>query len=222
MQTLRYTDGYRPAAGTRPGSLTLTLLVGGAIVSAMFFVSPHFARDPETHIKGINIPLDPPPPPDPRPKPKQPPKLERRSDIVVPPVQPVVKTDPAPMVKFTPTPPLSGDLAGEGTVPAKIEPAKPPMLTGAELDQRYAANFQPVYPADAIRDGREGHVTVRVLIGTDGRVREVEKLAAPSDSFFEATRKRALEKWRFRPATRDGVPYETWKTVGVTFVLNES
>ena len=68
--------------------------------------------------------------------------------------------------------------------------------------------------------GREGKVVVRVLVGIDGRVTQVELLSAASNT-FAATRKQALSKWRFTPATRDGVPQEDSRSVAVTFVLNE-
>jgi protein TonB len=67
--------------------------------------------------------------------------------------------------------------------------------------------------------GNPGKVTVRVLIGTDGRVKQVEPVTATSDAFFRATRDQALRRWRFRPGTRDGVPQEAWRTMSVTFVM---
>jgi protein TonB len=61
---------------------------------------------------------------------------------------------------------------------------------------------------------------VRVLIGTDGRVKEVQQISAASTAFFEATRKQALTKWRFTPGTRDGAPVEAWRTMAVRFELD--
>jgi len=63
-------------------------------------------------------------------------------------------------------------------------------------------------------------VVVRVLVGTDGRVKAIERVSATSDAFFAATRRQALSQWRFRPATRDGVGVESWYRMSVTFVLN--
>ncbi len=58
-----------------------------------------------------------------------------------------------------------------------------------------------------------------MLIGTDGRVKRAERVSAASDAFWAATERRALDKWRFRPATRDGVPVEAWRTMTVRFEL---
>ena len=62
-------------------------------------------------------------------------------------------------------------------------------------------------------------VKIRVLIGVDGRVKAAESVSATSDAFFEATRRQALSKWRFKPATRGGIPQESWKTMSVRFEI---
>jgi protein TonB len=67
------------------------------------------------------------------------------------------------------------------------------------------------------RAGREGHV-VRVLIGVDGRVKQVERVSATSGAFFAATRAQAFAKWRFTPATRGDAPVEQWKQMRVSLV----
>lgn len=220
MDALRYSPGYQPQAGFRPGSLTLTLLIGGALVSAMFFISPTFRPAPDTPFTGTNIPLDPPPPPDPQPKPQ--PRHVAQRDIYVPPTPlPPPRLDTAPKIDVIATPPPRDDVAGSGTTTASADPPKAAVLTGAEIDKRFAGSFQPLYPADEIRAGNEGRVTVRVLIGADGRVKQIERVAAASESFFAATRRRALTAWRFTPATRDGVACESWKTLSVSFVLDQ-
>ncbi|MBX9731987.1 MAG: energy transducer TonB [Sphingomonas sp.] len=61
-----------------------------------------------------------------------------------------------------------------------------------------------------------------MLIGIDGRVSAVERVSATSDDFFETTRRTALSKWRFRPATRDGAPVERWRVMRVTFRIEEA
>ncbi|OHT17736.1 Gram-negative bacterial tonB protein [Sphingomonas haloaromaticamans] len=65
----------------------------------------------------------------------------------------------------------------------------------------------------------EGVVVVRVLIGADGRVKAVEQVSTTDPAFFEATKRQALRAWRFRPATRDGVAVESWRTMRVKFEM---
>lgn len=99
--------------------------------------------------------------------------------------------------------------------PIKIEP----VFKGAQLNPRYADALQPVYPPGLIRAEIEGVVTLRVLVGTDGRVKQVEAVRSDNDAFLETTRRQALGKWRFLPATRDGVPVESWREMTVRFRL---
>jgi len=220
MQTMRFAEGYNPPSRLRPDSLGLTVLMTGAVVSGLFFLNPKVARIIPGAIPTINIPLDPPKPqPTPKPQPQKPAAHEAQR-IVVPPIDPVVKPFDPPPLDFTDKPPMTFPPA-EGDARTAIEPTKPPVMVGPNIDPRYAGYFQPAYPPDEIRAGNAGRVTVKVLIGVDGRVKDIEKISAASDSFWDATRRQALSKWRFKPATRDGVPYETWKTMNVSFVLNQ-
>ena len=119
--------------------------------------------------------------------------------------------------------PSSGSGTGTGGMGATVEvtPPKPPVLVPPVIDPHFAGSFQPDYPAGEIRQGRDGVVIVRVLIGVDGRVKALEPVSATSEDFLAATRRRALDHWRFKPATRDGVAYEEWKQMRVTFTLKD-
>jgi protein TonB len=221
MQTMRLVEGYNPPSRLRPGSLGLTLLTTGAFVSGLFFLNPKVVTQQLKDFTAINIPAEKPKPV-PTPKPVEHPKTQHdEQQIVVPQSNNDVKPIDATPIDFTDHTPVTFPPAdgGNGTVIPEV--AKPPVMLGANIDPRYASNFQPAYPADEIRAGNAGRVTVKVLIGTDGRVKDIEMVSAASDSFWEATRRQALSKWRFKPATCDGVPYETWKTMNVSFVLNQ-
>ena len=100
----------------------------------------------------------------------------------------------------------------------KIKPE--PVIIGARLNTRYADDLQPAYPIGQLRREREGEVSVRVLVGTDGRVKDIQLIESPHEDFWSATRKRALRKWRFTPATKDGMPVESWMTLKVLFQIN--
>jgi len=221
MQTMRLVEGYAPPSRLRPDSLGLTLLFTGLFVSGLFFLNPKVITKPIEVFVGQSIPAEKPKPV-PTQKPVEHPKVQHDDpQIVIPPPNNDVKLmdqTPIDFTKHTEVTLPPGDDS-TGTV---IEPPKhDPVLVGPSVDPHYAGYFQPAYPPDEIRAGNTGRVTVRVLIGTDGRVKQIEKVSAASDSFWEATRRRALDKWRFTPATRDGVPYETWKTMSVSFVLNQ-
>jgi protein TonB len=75
----------------------------------------------------------------------------------------------------------------------------------------------PVYPSVARTAGIEGTVLVRVLVGKDGRVKDVIHIDGP-----EALRSAADDCARtavFRPALVDHQPIEVWVMMPVTFKL---
>ncbi len=216
-----YADRYGRHGGLKPGSMALALgmtalPIAGLVLSAQV----RQILDPVTHLTAVPIAAPkPPPPPDVKPRPQPDAKTPPIDKIFVP-LQPPVPITPVDPIGTTgvlpppqpPTPPGTGEV---GTIP---QPSRPlPVLTDAGIDQRYAGAFQPPYPPSEIRAGNEGRVVVRVLIGTDGRVEQVEKISATSDAFFAAAERQALTKWRFRPATRDGVPVEQWKQMSLRF-----
>lgn len=87
----------------------------------------------------------------------------------------------------------------------------------------YERNPAPGYPALARRRAEQGTVTLRVMVRADGTVARVE-LAESSghdvldDSAVETVR----TKWRFEPARRDGVAFESWVLVPIRFTLTEA
>ncbi|MEG3181533.1 energy transducer TonB [Sphingomonas sp. LT1P40] len=216
---------YRPTA-SRPAGVAASLIVIGFVGSGLMLVGPKIAPDmfdPPIVIETIAIPE--PPPPEPQPKP-----VEKRIEQRTPPIHqpdPIVITPPTPRgpattsepVRLYPDPPAGPTgLTGGGVT---LDPPRAPVLTGAAYDQRYADALQPPYPASEIRAQTEGSVSLRVLIGVDGRVKAIEILRSPSDGLSKATRRHALAKWRFKPATRDGIPVESWKSMTLRFQIIE-
>ena len=115
--------------------------------------------------------------------------------------------------------------SNEGTLTLPVEPEVTPIIPAipiikaARIDPRYAGGLQPVYPPSMIRADQSGSVTVRVRIGKDGRVKEVQILNSSSAEFAEATERQALRKWRFLPATHDGQAEESWREMTVQFEM---
>lgn len=218
-----YADRYDRSTAVKPGSLATAVAINGALIAAVMFAAPDIMpQKPPGTLLTENIPIPPLPPIEPQPAekattvPKRPVQVERKIEIEQPPVD--VGTGPGWL-----TPPGTEDTgSGAGTVVIDPPtPPSPPVLIEPSLDRRFAGAFQPEYPAAERRLEREGSVVVRALIGVDGRVKEIERVSATSDDFFNATRRTALARWRFRPGTRGGVPIESWKTMRVTFRLQE-
>lgn len=211
-------DRYR-RQGANSTSFVAALAVNAALIAVIATSAPAIFAPPETVLDGYNVPIAPPPPPPPVPEKRevatQPaattiPIPDRKVDVDVPSVNDIATIDVLPPIA-DPTPP------GSGTGVTVDAPRSAPVMVDAAPDPR--ARFQPDYPASERRSGLEGVVVVRVLIGADGRVKSVERVRAASAAFFEATRKHALARWRFSPATEDGIPVESWRTMTVRFLL---
>lgn len=206
-------DGFLAQQNRSPAGLGIVVALHAAAISALILFPPKFVIEEIPSFIVDSIPMDEPPPPEPEmPPPPPQPKAEQavtRPEVIVP-------TGPTkPAIDLTT---IIHDIVP--TVP-KVDPVTPatpePVLTEAAIDPR--ASFQPDYPPRLARQDVEGSTVVRVLIGADGRVKAIEMVSATDPEFFEATKKQALRHWRFKPATRDGVPVESWRTLTVRFEL---
>lgn len=215
-----YADRHARSSGIDPRSLGIAVLLNGGAVALLLLVQPVMKivrPDPPLHIIKVAV----------EPLPEPPPKPQERQQVH----QPISATHPLVELPVPPTPVVTGEVrpipaatddAGSGVGPIVLPTATPtPVLVtvGPEIDPAHRGDLQPSYPAAELRAEREGVVTVRVLIGADGRVHQVEQVSATSDAFFRATEGQALRRWRFRPATRGSVPVEAWRTMTIRFVI---
>jgi protein TonB len=209
------TNGGFLVQGERANKTGLTIVIAGhAAVLAALVLAPPDAIQRIVYLPTIvdSIEDTQPPPVDPPPPP-----LAQRETVQATTVDPIVRTgDPVPTIDLTPMPPRP--------MPPVLPqiPATPesPILP-ATIDPSAMARFQPDYPSELVRAELEGTATVRVLIGTDGRVKTVELVSATQPGFFDATKRQALRYWKFRPATKDGIATESWRTMTVRFTLRD-
>ena len=203
----------------RPASLGAALAINGGIIAALLTANPDVIERivPRSPIRSIFEPApEPTPPPPERPRPRD----ERPSPQPTADPLPERPLDPSPLPPWTTDTGIKtgtgGDIVtGTGTGGGG-DVIVPPVFVAAAFDPRYAGDLQPPYP-DTLRDaGIEGAVKLRVLIAPDGRVARIEALEGNSALVKVATR-HALARWRFRPATRGGVPEESWKVMVVRF-----
>ncbi len=208
--------GFLDTRKHNPIGLGLIIAAHGAVLTAIALAPP------ETFNKITFLPLiaktipDTPVPAETTPLPKPKAAQPSQIDIAKPLISANSNAEPvfAKTVDPLPDPMATGSV--EPTKPMTIEP----VFVQAAIDPRVAGRFQPDYPLSLIRAGIEGTATVRILIGSDGVVKQVEMVSATDPGFFEATRKQALRTWRFRAATRDGVATESWRTMTVRFHID--
>ena len=208
--------GRHPVAALFAVALPAALVAAVALSPMMIEIAPKSEPMTGTLIE-LQKRIDPPPPPS-----TEDTHVETRSKTTS-----TTETTPTVITTLTndnavETGPSLPDIVWHDPGPTVVPDPPMPKLVLAQLDERYAGLFQPDYPARAQREGIEGVAVVRVLIGTDGRVKAVELVSTDDPAFFEATKRRALTKWRFKAATRGGVPEESWKEMRVRFEIKNA
>lgn len=133
-------------------------------------------------------PPPPPAPPPPPPKPKQPPK---------PPEPPKPDEKPLPAEKpLEPEPPPPPP-------PPQEPPPPPPDKPLPEERAKAVKKVMPVYPKDALSQGIEGQVRVRLTVSALGKVLRSEVLESKPPGIFDYSAQTAAKKFTF-PPTNDG------------------
>lgn len=153
----------------------------------------------------------PPPPPVVAPKtppPKTPP----------PPVTQLPTATTAPIIT-TPAVPATSNIApvapSQSTAPSAPTPS---IRTGAAI-QPGASCAKPDYPSASRRLEEEGTVSLKFLIGVDGRVLQAEIEKTSGFPRLDEAARNALSKCQFRPGTIDGKPEQSWASIRYTWRL---
>ena len=202
---------------------------------------PPLAKKEVTELVVVEVQRTPPPPAatPPRPEPvrvtRPPPRRMAFRRTEPPPNEPPPETKPAeppPVVvgltlRSTTTAgsfdaPVGNTLAGKtpdkATNPANVAPLPVPLY---ELDSQptVIGDVRIPYPEDARSRGIEGTVVLSVLVDETGKVRAVKVISGPGAGLDQAAAK-AVERIRFRPATRKGQPVAAQITYRYTFLLD--
>ena len=150
-------------------------------------------------ISEVTPSLPPPPVKPPPPAPKTPPPL---------PTAPVVSNPSAAAIQ----------LPAQPANPAPAAPPAPAVRTGAVI-QPGASCAKPDYPSASRRLEEEGTVTLKFLIGVDGRVMQAEVEKSSGFQRLDEAARNALSKCQFKPGTVDGKPEQSWASIKYTWRL---
>lgn len=100
--------------------------------------------------------------------------------------------------------------AGKSTGPiASADTTRPSPVPpgGGETRSVRPLNMDPpTYPRDALRKGEQGYVVVEFTINVDGRTEDITVVEAEPRNTFDREAQRAVARWKFEPALRDGRP----------------
>jgi protein TonB len=107
-------------------------------------------------------------------------------------------------------------------VPAPVAPPKPPapaaaVRTAAGVNTAHCE--KPDYPFMSRRQGEKGTVTLRFLVGVQGRVIQSEVEDSSGYTRLDEAARTGLSKCQFRPATVDGKAEQAWARMKYTWQL---
>jgi periplasmic protein TonB len=218
-----------------PVSLTLHIIVLGALIGASIW----FVEDvPEPPIPVTFYAAAPPPPPPPPAAPKAAPKPAevqkpvpvRSTEMVAPTVMP--EKIPEPL--SAPEPESSGEgVEGgvEGGVPGGVlggvvggtgpgtGEGEPLRVGGDVKPPQVISKAEPTYPEAARKARMEGVVILEAIITAQGNVEDVKVLKSVNP-LLDASAVRAVSQWRYKPATLNGRAVRVYLTVTITFNLH--
>lgn len=177
------------AVRRRTGALALGVVLAGCSYAA-WAVRPA-AAPPLPPIPAV------PAAPEAPPAPPAPPGAAAMAAPEAPPAPPA---PPAPA--NAPAPPGPASAPSAAAPPA---PPAPPVMPA------------PRYPAEAAAANQSGRVVLKLLVGTDGRVKDVVVETSEPAGVFDAATVEAARTWVLSPSIEDGRPVEGWVRVPVDF-----
>jgi protein TonB len=167
------------------------------------------------------LPQPPPEPPKPEPVPEpEPPKP--KEEIISLPAEPKPKPVPRPVAppraSVAPVPAKSATTrSGAGTAAATGAPTG--AKAGITSGPGHLYNPKPAYPAESRTANEQGTVLLSVAVDAAGRPTSVSVAKSSGFPRLDRSAREAVQRWRFKPALRDGVPQASSVIVPVRFML---
>lgn len=141
-----------------------------------------------------------------------------KPDIPLPapgPVKVALDMPPPPVPQIQATAPQPAITSAEASAPAAASSSR----EGGDLSGKALFIKPPVYPLDARRRREQGTVKLLVLVGTDGRVDDIEIAGSSGSKALDNAALRAVRHWRWEPLSRNGTAMAVRGYVVIPFVL---
>jgi protein TonB len=221
-----------------PLALALHVLVIGVVVGASIWFVEDVAEPPIPVTFYAAAPPPPPPPPAAAPKPVAP-----KPEVVKPvPIRPSEMTAPTIIPEKIPEPLAAPEMEAPEGVEGGVEGGVPggvpggviggvvggtgpglsdePLRVGGDVKAPQLTNrVEPSYPEAARKARMEGVVILEAIITASGNVEDVKVLKSVNP-LLDSAASRAVQQWRYRPATLNGRAVRVYLTVTVTFNLH--
>lgn len=211
-----------PLAFLASGGVMLGAL---AILATLSVVAQHKETSRLTVVEAKELDITPPPPP--------PKSLEK--PVVQPPQafipQPKIQLpSPGPTQAAMEVPPpvapavsMQAPVSVAATAPVSAAPAPPSSsepVEGGDLGSQVLSARPPSYPIDARRRQEQGVVRLRLLVGPDGRVSDIEIASSSGSASLDRAALGAVKHWRWKPQVRNGSPVAVRGIVTIPFKLS--
>ncbi|XLZ70136.1 energy transducer TonB [Massilia sp. SR12] len=163
-----------------------------------------------------------PPPPKELPPPPPPPEMKAPPPPFIPPVEVNVQQPPPAqnvIANATNVKPATTDIrpAPPAAPPAPPAPAATGVKTAAVVD--FSTCAKPEWPKSSLRNEETGVVTLSFLISADGRVGDSKVVKSSGFRDLDKAAVNGISKCKFKPATVDGKPQETWQQMQYVWTL---
>lgn len=147
-----------------------------------------------------------------------------KAQVVVPPAR--IQLAPSQPVPAAPQRAPEPAPAPAQAAPAAAAPAAAPATGTGPVKANLAANLlsspKPVFPNSSRRKKESGVVTVRVVVGEDGRVADISLHRSSGFTDLDQAVVAAVRNWRWSPTLRDGRPVRITGLIPINMVLRES
>ncbi len=93
-------------------------------------------------------------------------------------------------------------------------------IPGKGVNPPEVMNYKsPLYPERLRKRGLEGKVILKILIDSSGVVIQIEIAESSGYTLFDTSALEAVDNWKFKPTTKDGINVESWILVPIVFKL---
>lgn len=181
------------------------------------------------HLIMANVITDAPATPAPLPQ-AQPKTLPQPRIPTLPSLTPTPTPTPTPVVSSAAPTTAAPTVPTPAATPAAAAPtgnqrpstasAAPAAVVLPSSDADYLNNPAPVYPGMSRRMGEQGTAVLRVFINTEGRAEKAEIRTSSGYSRLDEAALATVQRWRYVPGKRAGVPEAMWFNVPIRFVLD--
>lgn len=217
-------SAYQPSNGARGVALLASAGAILGIVAAMATLNIVAAHKAQAHLTTVDIrQLDVTPPPPPPEQTKLETHEAAQTQTVVPkPMVELPSPGPVQVAIDAPPPPAPPTATSQGTKAVAAPSPAPPAATtleGGDLSSKVLFAKPPTYPTDARRAREQGTVKLLVLVGTDGKVKDIQVAGSSGSQRLDHAALAAVKRWRWSPTMSGGTATAVRGYVTIPFVL---